>query len=216
MQLIFDFDGTLVDSLDAVITNYNILAEENNFRKIESVESDVIRNLNSKELIKYLKIPIYKIPAILLKARKMMSGEICSLVPISHLPQVLQKLHDANFSLGIVSSNSEENVQSWLATNNMENLFTFIHSEPNFFGKAHVIRKFLNKYKSDKQRVFYIGDETRDIDAARQNEIYSIAVTWGFNSEAILAQHQPDYMAKTPQDLLAICGLPEEAGEIKN
>lgn len=59
----------------------------------------------------------------------------------------------------------------------------------------------------NKQHTFYIGDETRDIDAAKQNGIHSIGVTWGFNSEKILAQHQPDYIARKPEDLLAIFEL---------
>lgn len=32
--------------------------------------------------------------------------------------------------------------------------------------------------------------------------IYSVAVTWGFNSEKILSQRQPHYIAKRPEDIV--------------
>jgi phosphoglycolate phosphatase len=204
MHLIFDFDGTLVDSFNKVIEKFNVLADEFNFRKINQTELAGLRNLSSKELIQYLKIPIYKIPNVLYRARKEMSNEMPSLVSFANLPQVLQKIYDARFSIGVLTSNSEENVIAWLEINKMMNLFDFIHVESNFFGKARVIRKILKKYRMNKQHVFYIGDETRDIDAAKQNGVYSIAVTWGFNSEKILTQHRPDYIAKNPEDLLTI------------
>ena len=207
MNLIFDFDGTLIDSFDTVVEKFNILANEFNFKKIHQSELAAIKNLNSKELIQYLGIPIYKIPSVLYKARQQMRNEMLTLAPFKNLPHILQKIHNSGFSFGIFTSNSEENVVTWLGINKIKHLFDFVHTESNFFGKNRVLRKILKKYKINKQHVFYVGDETRDIDAAKQNGIYSIAVTWGFNSEKILLQHQPDYIAKKQEDLISICEL---------
>lgn len=206
-HFIFDFDGTLVDSFAKVIDKFNILADEFHFRKISQAESIKLRDLNSKELLQYLQIPIYKMPSILYKARKTIKNEIPMLMPFKNIPQVLQQLHSANFSLSILTSNSEENVINWLEIHNMDNLFSFIHTESNFFGKNRVLKKMLRKHGIEKEQTFYVGDETRDIDAAKENDIYSIAVTWGFNSEKILTQHQPDYIATKPEDFLVIGGL---------
>ena len=207
MNLIFDFDGTLVDSFDWVIEKFNILATEFNFKKIHQSELTEIKNLSSNELIRYLEIPIYKIPSVLHRARQQMRNEMSTLPPFVNLPHILQKLHNSGFLFGILTSNSKENVLTWLDINKMKHLFDFIHTESNFFGKNQIVKKILKKYKMNKEHVFYIGDETRDIDAAKQNDIYSIAVTWGFNSEKILLQHQPDYIAKKPEDLISICKI---------
>lgn len=207
MHLIFDFDGTLVDSFDSIIERYNSLADEYNLKRISRTESYKLKDLSSLELIKHLKIPIYKIPRVLYKLRKQMSSEIPKLKTFLNFHQVLQKISDANFSLGILTSNSEENVLAWLNTNNMRQFFNFIYIDANYFGKKQLIKKILTKYDINKYQTFYIGDETRDIEAAKQNDIYSIAVTWGFNSEKILLQHQPHYIARKPDDLLTIFGL---------
>ena len=65
----------------------------------------------------------------------------------------------------------------------------------------------MGSYKIDKSKAYYIGDETRDIEAAKKNHIKSIAVTWGYNSETALEKYDPSYIAKTPKDLLTILGL---------
>lgn len=146
MHLIFDFDGTLIDSFDKIIEKFNILAEEFNFKRIYSAELAELRNLNSKELIQSLRIPIYKIPIMLHKARKLMSNEILTLSPFENLHQILKKIHNAKFSVRILTSNSEENVIAWLDIHQMKNLFEFIHIESNFFGKNRHLRKIIKKY----------------------------------------------------------------------
>lgn len=202
--LIFDFDGTLVDSFRIVIEKFNLLADEFNFRKISHDEINALRDLTSKALIKYLKIPIYKIPSVLRSARKYMHSEMQTLLPFKNLPEMLQALHSMKIPLGILTSNSSENVTKWLERNKMQHLFDFIHVEDSYFGKKRILRKILKTYKIDKSQVFYIGDETRDVEAAKKCGVYSVAVTWGFNSEKILSQHQPYYIARKPEDILTI------------
>lgn len=203
--LIFDFDGTLVDSFHAVMEKFNLLAEEYRFRKIENDERDSLKNLTSHELIKYLKIPTYKIPRILRTARKQMQNDMQTLLPCLNLPEVLQELHSRKITLGILTTNSSENVMAWLKKNNMEYLFNFIHAESSYFGKMKLLKKIINLYQIDKSKAFYIGDETRDITAAKECDIYSVAVTWGFNSEKILLQYEPHYIARKPEDILMLC-----------
>ena len=202
MYLIFDFDGTLVDSFGSVIEKFNLLANDFNFRKIHVEEIDELRNLSTRELIKYLKIPIYKIPTVLHRARKYLQEDMHKLVPFAGIPKALHDLSDAGFSLGIVTSNSEENVVSWLKYNGIMQHFNFTHVESSYLGKKRVLKKAMKINKIEK--AFYIGDETRDIEAAKQCNMFSIAVTWGFNSEKILSQYHPNYIARAPEDLLKI------------
>jgi len=50
--------------------------------------------------------------------------------------------------------------------------------------------------------VIYIGDEVRDIEAARAAGIKIASVTWGYNLESILTENKPDYIVTQPRDLL--------------
>lgn len=204
MYLIFDFDGTLIDSFQCLVKKFNFLAEEFNFHKINPDELENLRHLTSKEFIKHLEIPVYKIPKILHKARKSLHSEIQILSPFENLPEILQQLYETGHLLGIVTSNSKENVETWLTYHHLRHCFQFIHAESNFFGKKQALKKVLKLYQIQKSQAFYIGDETRDIEAAKQCEIHSVAVTWGFNSEKVLLQYEPDYVVKTPEAIIAL------------
>ncbi len=204
MYLIFDFDGTLVDSFVCVIEKFNVLADEFNFRRVCSEELHFLRDLTSKELLHYLKIPMYKIPSVLYKARSYFKDKIDTLAPFDTIPQILHTLYKEGFSLGILTSNSEKNVINWLECHSIRQFFNFIAIESNYLGKKRVLKKILKANNINKQDAFYIGDETRDIEAARSCEVHSVAVTWGFNSEKVLLRCQPHYVARKPSDILKI------------
>lgn len=207
MYLIFDFDGTLVNSFSNVIDKFNMLADEFKFRQIKPDEISLLRNLNSRALIKFLKIPLYKLPKVIRKARKFMHEDIRVLSSYANLPEVLGALCGAGISLGILTSNSRQNVTTWLTHHKLRDLFDFIHVESSFFGKKRTLKRILQRYKINKHEAFYIGDETRDIEAAKRCGISSIAVSWGFNSEAVLLSHAPDFIAREPEELLQIMGI---------
>lgn len=204
ISIIFDFDGTLIDSFRSAIEKFNILADEFNYRKVRDDEVESLRGVSSIELIKYFRMPLYKIPRILLKARAMMRSEMQILPPFANLSSVLHKLRDENVKLGVLTSNSSENVLTWLKRNNMENLFDFVYGESSFFGKSHALKKVIKTYQLDQSSTFYVGDETRDIEAAKTCNIHAIAATWGFNSEEILSQYQPYRLVRKVEDLLTI------------
>lgn len=203
LNMIFDFDGTLVDSFSIAMQKINLLADQFNFRKINQNEIDGLKDLTSREVIKYLKIPFYRLPVVLRQARESIRNEIAALPTFMNFPEILKELH-SDCSLGILTSNSSENVVSWLKYHKIDHLFDFIHAESSYFGKKHILKKLIKSNKMDSFQTFYVGDETRDVDAARKCSINSIAVLWGFNSEAALGKCNPDYIARTPSDILAI------------
>lgn len=203
-NLIFDFDGTLVDSFNTVVQKFNLLSQEFKFNKIDETEIQELKNLSSKELIRHLKIPLIRLPKVMKKAREAMRKEMANLPAFINLGEVLEKLYQADCVLGIVTSNSFENVMVWLKTNKIDHLFDFIHSESSYFGKKQSLKRLIKTRRMNVLQTFYIGDETRDVEAARECNINSIAVAWGFNSLQTLSYSQPDFIANKPEDLLTI------------
>lgn len=204
MYFIFDFDGTLINSLTVSIVVFNQLAQQYRFQTIQDSEIESLKELSSTELIKRLKIPLLKIPEIVLRARQQINSQISHLPPFPQLPTVLAQLRQLDCQLGILTSNSRENVKIWLHQHEMERLFSFIHSESSYFFKHRVLKRILKSHHIDPSQAVYVGDETRDIEAAKKNNILSIAVCWGVASEKILLSAKPDYIAHQPSDLLAI------------
>jgi phosphoglycolate phosphatase len=127
-----------------------------------------------------------------------------TLSPFNHVASVLKSLVDSGMTLGILTSNSKENVVSWLNHQKISELFTFVYAESPLFGKKNLLKRVIKKNKMPREKTYYIGDEVRDIEAAKKCGIYSVAVTWGFNSAKILSEHHPDFLIDHPQELLQI------------
>ncbi len=202
--LIFDFDGTIADSFNAVLGISNHLAEEFGYPPTLPDEIEQIRDLSSREILKRSGVPLYRLPFLLRRLRIELNQEVAHLHPITGIKEALQQLKQQGHQLGIVTSNSQENVKAFLEAQGMQSLFDFIGSGLTIFGKSRVIRRMLRKYRIDPTIAFYVGDETRDIEAAKKIRLKSIAVGWGFNSSRILAEHSPNFLIYHPAELLEV------------
>lgn len=121
-------------------------------------------------------------------------------------PDVLETLRvlSKSYKLGIVSSNSKENIIQNLKKHDVHNLFDFVNSNSSIFGKQRVLKKMCAEYQINPSEVIYVGDEDRDIVAAKKIKIKNIAVTWGYNSEKKLKETNPDYIVNSPKEIIEI------------
>lgn len=202
--IIFDFDGTIADTLETIATLYNAIAADYNCNEVNYDDKERFRSMNTQNFLHECGIPLIKIPTLSIKIKKELKKEIKNIKPIPGMIEVLHKLKKLGFKLGVLSSNSVANINLFLQHNTLENVFDFVHSGKNIFGKDKTLSKILSKYKIDKSNVIYVGDETRDIDALKRIKIPIIAVSHGFNSHEILKTKNPDYLVDNPEELLNV------------
>lgn len=200
--IIFDFDGTIADSFEAVLRISNQLAAEFGYPVTRSEDVYHLKNLSSREIIRRSKLSPFKIPFLLRRLRRELKQEISQLKPIPGMKAVLRSLKQQGNQLGIVTSNSCENVRAFLDAQGLTDVFDFIGSGLMLFGKGRIIQRILKQYNLDRATVVYVGDETRDIEAAHRIGIQIISVSWGFNSSQVLAAANPDVLIHQPEELL--------------
>lgn len=198
---IFDFDGTIVQTMDSIRQIINQFADEFGFRKIKKSEIKKLRDKGPRQLLDYLGIPLVKVPRLAKRARKEFTNKLNGAKPVPGIRQALVKLKNRGKKLGILTSNSEENVSRFLKRNNLD-LFDFIYSGASIFGKDKVIKKCLREQNLIPSSVVYVGDELRDIEAAKKVGIKITAVSWGFNSKKALKRGKPDYLIEKPKQLM--------------
>jgi phosphoglycolate phosphatase len=200
--ILFDFDGTIADTYQAIAKITNQLSTEFGYKALDQEELILIKNISSREIVKRSEISIFKLPFLVRRVRAELSKEIAELQPIKGIAQVLLKLKKQGYILGIVTSNNKENVNIFLAKNQLDHLFSYIYSSTAIFGKHRVLNQVIREHNIVQSDIIYVGDETRDIRSARKSLISVVAVSWGFNAAEILQEHQPDYLVAEPSELL--------------
>ena len=198
--VIFDFDGTIANTLESIIDIMNNLSDEFGFRKIKNDDVQYLRGKRPREILKHLGISIFKLPFVIRKARREINSHISQLSPTVDLLPILKCLKENGCQIGIVTTNLEENVQNFLHANNMEQ-FDFFYTAKKVFGKDRTISKILKDMKLSKSDVYFVGDEVRDIEAGKKTGIKTIAVSWGYNTKDALAKEHPDYLIDSPLEL---------------
>lgn len=201
--LIFDFDGTIADTLTAIVQITNRLAPAYGFTPTTPDRLAHLRTLTPQQLIEQSEIPLFRMPFLIRRVRRELRQEIPNISPIQGLPEVLVELAQCH-QLMIVSSNAASNIQQFLTLNQLTGLFDPIYANVGLLGKARRLRRILNRHGLLPSHTLYVGDETRDIAAAHQIGLPVTAVSWGFSSLEALQNQQPTFVATEPAQLQAI------------
>jgi phosphoglycolate phosphatase len=201
--VVFDFDGTIADTLDLALKIYNRIAPEYNCKLIEQKVAGLLRTEKPQRLLKLYGVSNLKLLLLILRIRKEMSKHITEIEPVKDIKDSLHELKNAGFNLGILTSNSIDNVRKFLENNALSGVFDFIYSGKSLFGKDKLIMRMLNNENISRESVIYVGDETRDVEAAKKAGIPVIAVCWGLNTKELLNSVNPDQITGEPEELFS-------------
>jgi phosphoglycolate phosphatase-like HAD superfamily hydrolase len=202
--LIFDFDGTIADTLGETRRIFNLIAPDYGIRQVEEYEIDSLRHLSLKDLLNHLNIPKRRVPALISRGTGMMRGSIEQLRLIEGIGEVLTEMRRNVDSFGILTSNATANVDLFLRNHGLRDQFDFISSTSKLTGKAKHLKAIRKTFSLRAEEMLYIGDELRDVKASQKAGIPIAAVTWGFNSRESLAAEKPDHLFSHPEDFLRL------------
>jgi len=199
---IFDFDGTLADSGPLMFDILNRAAVRFNFRQITEAELHRYRTVETRVVMRELGIKRWRLPQIARwfrhRAREQPSPPL-----FPGIVETLQALHAQGNTLAVVSSNSEAAVRRALGPENIALISAFACSA-SVFGKARKFRRVVKSLRFKPAEVIAIGDECRDIDAARKAGLACAAVSWGYAAPELLKATGPDTMIETPAEILTL------------
>jgi phosphoglycolate phosphatase len=205
--VIFDFDGTLVDSLSVALAAYNAAADRLRVRVVSEPEVHELRALGARRVIQRLEIPLWRLPRVVSAVRAGMKTGLSDAYPQPGVVEALTDLAESGCALALLTSNSRESAGSFLARHSFPG-FDQIVGEVGVFGKARGLRKMLRSRSERVADYVYVGDEVRDIEAARSARIRVAAVGWGYNHPTTLKESQPDALIEHPAELAqSVIGL---------
>lgn len=204
--LIFDFDGTLADSALWFAHVLNDVAARYGFRQIGLDEMADLRGQPNREIIRRLGVPAWKMPFIAAHFRQLAAEAASDLKLFPGVESMLRRLAAGGVKVAVVSSNSEATVREVLGAE-LSGLISHYGCGASVFGKAPKFRAVIRKSGVAEADVLCVGDEVRDIEAARKAHLATGAVTWGYATPEILRAQRPSVVFETPGDILHEAGL---------
>ncbi|MGU9979279.1 HAD hydrolase-like protein [Phreatobacter sp. HK31-P] len=195
--VIFDFDGTLADSEAWFAATLNQVARKFGFRETGFHERERLRSLSSREIIGELGVPLWKMPLIVAHLRQLANRDIDHIPRFPWVENLFAQLTAAGTAIAIVSSNTEENIRRVLGPASVH--VAAFGAGASLFGKAARFRRVLKRLGVPPSAAMAVGDEVRDIEAARQVGVASVAAGWGFaTADALQAAHPDAFAADAP------------------
>jgi len=192
--ILFDFDGTIADTISAGLEIINSHAEKYGYKRLDG---DINTHFSALQLVKLAEVKLWKLPYLIYQLKKKLSERSDELKVLPEAPALIKKLSEEGYELGILTSNSLKTVKSFLKKYQLDSFFSFLRTDVSLFGKRKALakaKKVINK------KIVYIGDELRDIEACRKNDIPIVSVPWGLNSYESLEEHNPGLVAKTADE----------------
>lgn len=201
--MLFDFDGTIADSIHYALDIVNGFAHEYGIEPLSEEQFEAFRSMNMYKAMKMLKFPAYKLPGAIARVLLEYRKNVHQLQPYAGIREMLAELKDLGCNMAVLSSNTKENLSYFI---DQHRLFYFDWAEgtSGALNKQQKIKAQMKKHGIGRDEVIYVGDEVRDIVAAKKSKIRVIAVNWGFHTSDLLVRRDPDYLVSDPAQIVEI------------
>lgn len=200
-NIIFDFDGTLADSLDLIMS---VFYEVTGVKPVSEAELRQIQKMPMRKIAKHFGIHWWQVPGLLSKGRKIMASRIDEIKIYPGIEKMVKDLHGKDHKLYVITSNSTSNVKKVLKRYDINKYFGNIYGGAGLLGKGRILKTAISSHKWPKEDCLYVGDEVRDIECAFEAGVRCVSVEWGFSDKGALKLLNPHAMIAKPSELVKI------------
>ncbi|MDD5605890.1 MAG: HAD hydrolase-like protein [Patescibacteria group bacterium] len=119
--------------------------------------------------------------------------------PFPGIVDFIKGLKDQGYFLAVISSDWPETIFPEVTNYGLDNVFDEV--SVGVHDKREGVCELVEKYSLDPTNTFLVGDSGHEVDAAKKANITSVAVTWGYDTEAKLESTHPDFIVHTIDEL---------------
>ena len=205
MLLIFDLDGTLFQAKTSVLLAVRRLLDELGIPAPD--ENTILKNagqgidaLLRNILPRGSALAVARMRALELMRKAVLEcGEL-----FPGVREAVIQLHNEGYELAICSNSPEEYIETVLEHTGIADAFSRYCSVSAYPSKASAIRELLQTEPPHCPpgcpTAIVIGDTHGDVEAAHENGLPAIAVTYGYGNKTML--DAAEYQAGTPMDII--------------
>lgn len=200
--VIFDFDGTIVDSLPALIRMY-----EDVRGKHPTIKPAVIDQFRSKSMYRIARemgLSAWQIAYLGIWGRRLFRKHLRSIKVFTGMDTLIRDLYTAEVKLFVVSTNRTENVQKYLQWHGLFQYFDGVYGGASFISKARTMRRLVQREGLEASSIWCVGDEKIDIVSAHNAGLKVVSVSWGYAGREGLRLLRPNRLVDTVEELRKI------------
>ncbi|MGZ8161759.1 MAG: HAD family hydrolase [Methylobacter sp.] len=207
--IIFDWDGTLINSIDWIVSCLQKSAEHCSCIIPEQQAAKDVIGLSIKKAIQAL------FPGtdnemhdqlVACYSREYLSRQICRDDLFSGVYDMLVQLKQAGYQLAVATGKNRDGMQKALQATGTEELFCITRCADETASKPNpkMIQDIMQHTNTANERTLMVGDSIHDLQMALNAQISAIGVSCGAHSEQLLQQYNPLACLQQPADLLKI------------
>lgn len=206
--ILFDFDGVLADTLADMLVFAQQVCDELGV-KHTVVETDLseLEVMSFATLGRACGTPEELVDEFVRRCTGKFAARTLPPAIFDGLAEVVRKLAKSHV-LGVVTGNTEGNVRAFLREHGLESCFRAVYGLDTPGSKVEKILMAKSQLALENPLIFMVGDSLSDIRAASEAGVRSIAVGWGHQSMKRLAGAAPDYVVRSPEELIEIAQNP--------
>ena len=211
--VIFDLDGTLLNTLEDLKNSVNFALRESRFkeRSLEEVREFVgngIENLMRKSVPDNITEDEFIVCFENFKSHYKIHSED-NTKEYDGITDLLKVLRCKGFLLAVVSNKVDFAVRT-LCDKYFKGLLDVAIGEREGIKRKPCpdsVNEVIKLLDVSKENCYYVGDSDVDVKTAHNAEIKCIACIWGFRSKSVLEKEKPEYIIDSPEEILRIVGV---------
>jgi pyrophosphatase PpaX len=203
--VLFDLDGTLIDSTDLIVDSYH-----------HTFRTHGLPVLSREEIIEGIGTPLVAVFGKLSEdadevARWIatyreynLSNHDLRIRPFPGVESMIRRLHSGGRPIGVVTSKNHSGARRGLRLIGVEECISVVIGADNVTNhKPHPepVQRALESLARQPHDAYFIGDSHHDIASGRAAGVCTVAVTWGPIGRERLALHAPDHITDTVEEL---------------
>jgi len=202
--LIFDFDGTLADTLPICIGAFQGALRQHTGRRMGAAEVTALFGPNEEGMLREI-LPDAFEPAMATFLYEYERLHASCTAPFDGLAELLDRLAERKLQLGVVTGKGAHSAAISLRAVGLAGRFDGIETgSPLGSIKPEAIRRLLAEWQIPAPASAYVGDSPMDVRAARETGAITVAAAWapGTDPEPLAAE-QPDFLFQSVEAFAA-------------
>jgi pyrophosphatase PpaX len=206
--ILFDLDGTLIDTNDLIITTYLHTLEK--YYPSQFTREDVLPFIGPTLHESFGSIDPERVEEMILEYRTFNIANHDELVKeFAGVLETVQTLKEKGYKLGIVTTKRHDVTMKGLRLMNLDALFEVIIAYDHVTKTKpdpEPIFKALEQLDSTAEETIMVGDNHHDILAGKNAGTLTAGCAWSIKGRDYIAKYEPDYILENMMDLITILG----------